>query len=261
MYPHHARAVARLVAELGDDARYLALLVGGSIAKGRERPDSDVDLVLVVTDDEFARHEAAGTMQYLNTEIADWAGGYVEGKRVPLRFLEEVADHGSEPARSAFQGASVGFSHLPELEALLALIPVYPEADRAAKMASFYAQVEVLTWYVPEAEKRGDAYLLAWAASNLSLFAGRLILAHNRILFPFHKWFMYEVRHAPDQPVEFLPRLDALLGHPTAASAEALRDSIAGFQDWGLTRRQAFARYIVETEWSWRTGPPALIDS
>src|SRR5690349_3904936 len=95
MYPHHERAIARLVAEMRDDPRYLALLVGGSIAKGRERSDSDVDLILVVTAEEFARCQAAGEIQYLNREIAVWPGGYVEGKILDRRFLMEVADHGS----------------------------------------------------------------------------------------------------------------------------------------------------------------------
>ncbi len=261
MYPHHERAIARLVSEMRDDPRYQALLVGGSIAKGRARPDSDVDLILVVDDAEFARRSAEGTLQYLNTASADWPGGYVEGKYVSAQFLAEVADHGSEPARAAFQGVIIGFSHRADLAALVARIPVYPEQTRATKLAAFYTQVEVMTWFVPEAEKRGDAYLHGWASSNLALFAGRLILAHNRILFPFHKWFMYEVRHAPDQPPTFMACLEAHLAQPDTATAQALRDCIAGFHDWGLTRRQAFARYITDTEWSWRSGFPPLADS
>jgi hypothetical protein len=261
MYPHHQQAIDRLAAELRDDPRYLAMIVGGSIAKGRERPDSDVDLVLVATDAEFARRREAGDIQYLNTEIAGWAGGYVEGKIIDWQFLLDAADHGSEPARAAFAGARIVYSHLPDLAALIARIPIYPEAERAGKMASFFSQVVTLNWFVPEAEKRADPYLLTWASSHLALYGGRLILAHNRILFPYHKWFMYELNRAPDKPADFMPRLEALLARPGRETAQAFRDCVVEFRDWGLTSRQAFARFIIENEWNWREGQPPLSDS
>jgi hypothetical protein len=261
MFPHHARAIARLTEEVRKDPRYLALIVGGSIAKGRERPDSDVDLVLVATDAEFARRLDAGDIQYLNTDIADWPGGYAAGKIVDRQFLVDAADHGSEPARSAFAGARIAYSRLPDLAEIIARIPVYPEAERPGKMASFFSQVVTLNWFVPEAEKRADPYLLAWACSNLVLFGGRLILAHNRILFPYHKWFMYELRRAPDRPADLVERAEALLARPGKETAQAFRDCVIGFRDWGVTHRQAFARFIIENEWNWRAGRPPLGDS
>ncbi len=187
MLEPYARAIARLTAELRDDLRYLALIIGGSLAKGRARPDSDVDVLIVATDEEAAARQAAGQIQWLNREVADWPGGYAEGKIINRQFLLDVAARGSEPARAAFTGAIIAFSRLPALAELLARIPVYPEAARASKMASFYAQVLIHTWYMAEAEKRQDAYLRTWAASQLVLFGGRLILAYNRRLFPYHK--------------------------------------------------------------------------
>jgi hypothetical protein len=260
MYPHHEQPIDRLVAELRDDPRYLAMIVGGSIAKGRERADSDVDLVLVATDAEFARRLEIGDIQYLNTEIAGWPGGYVEGKIVDRQFLIDAADHGSEPARSAFAGARIAYSRLPDLAELIARIPVYPEAERAGKMASFFSQVVTLNWFVPEAEKRADPYLRAWACSNLVLFGGRLILAHKRILFPYHKWFMYELRRAPDRPADLVERAEALLARPGKESAQAFRNSVVEFPNRGLTMRQAVADVIIENEWNWREGPPPLSD-
>jgi hypothetical protein len=258
MLEHHERAIARLTAALRDDPRYLALIIGGSLAKGRARPDSDVDVLIVATDEEAAARRAAGDIQYFNREVTDWPGGYAEGKIIDAQFLRDVAERGSEPARAAFTGAVIAFSRLPGLADLLARIPVYPEAERAERMASFYAQVIIHTWYVGEAEKRQDAYLRTWAAGQLVLFGGRLIMAYNRHLFPYHKWFMYELREIPDKPADFMERAEALLAAPTLATAEAFRDSLEGFADWGLPRRLAPARFMWDSEWNWRTGhqPP-----
>jgi hypothetical protein len=50
------------------------------------------------------------------------------------------------------------------------------------------------------------------------------------------------------------------LGCPGKETAHAFRDCVVGFGDWGLTNRQAFARFIIENEWNWREGPPPLSD-
>jgi hypothetical protein len=127
-------------------------------------------------------------------------------------------------------------------------------------MAAFFSQVVTLNWFVREAAKRADPYLLAWACSNLVLYGGRLILAHNRILVPYHKWFMYELRRAPDRPADLVEHAEALLARPGKESAQAFRNSVVEFRDWGLTMQQAVARFIIENEWNWREGRPPLSD-
>jgi predicted nucleotidyltransferase len=52
---HHRQAVDRLTAELSSNLHFVAVLLAGSIARGTERPDSDVDLILLATDEEYAR--------------------------------------------------------------------------------------------------------------------------------------------------------------------------------------------------------------
>jgi Nucleotidyltransferase domain len=53
--PHHQRVIDRLIDLFQNDPRFPAMIVGGSVAKGRARPDSDVDVMLIATDDEYAR--------------------------------------------------------------------------------------------------------------------------------------------------------------------------------------------------------------
>lgn len=260
MEEHHRRTIERLSKHSEGDPRFLALIIGGSVAKGRERSDSDIDFVLVATDDEFERRKATRDYFYLAKDLADYEGGYVDGKVVDLRFLRDAADHGSEPARWAFTGAFVAFSHLPGIERLIESIPVYQEQDREEKISAFVGQVRVLSWYVGEAEKRQDRYLLARTTTDMAFYACRLILAHNRVLYPYHKWLMYEVERAPDKPPEFVEIVNRLLAEPCTRHAEALRDCVVGFRDWGVSYEEGINRFMEYSEWNWRHGRPPLQD-
>jgi Nucleotidyltransferase domain len=236
------------------------LIIGGSVAKGRAQPDSDVDILLVATAEEYAQRATRQDFWYVNREICDYPNGYVEGKIIDMPFLRDVADHGSEPARAAFVGAFPGYTRISELLELLARIPVYQEADRQAKIRSFYSQVTIFNWYVGEAEKRADRYLMTQAVANMTLYAGRLLLAHNRILYPYHKWFMYELRHAASKPDGFMDIMEQLLTQPSKEHAQALCDSLTAFHDWGVSYPQAIVKFFYDVEWNWRDGHPPLQD-
>jgi hypothetical protein len=259
--PHHQRVIDRLIDLFQDDPRFPAMIIGGSVAKGRARPDSDVDVMLIATDEEYARRVPTHDFWYINRDLCDYPGGYVEGKILDMSFLRDAADHGSETARAAFVDAFLGYSHLPEVAELLARIPVYQERVHTAKLAAFFGQVCIFKWYVGEAEERQDRYLLTQAVANLALYGGRLILAHNRILFPYHKWFLYDLRRAEQKPDHFVDLLETLVAHPSKEHAQAFYDSLAAFRDWGITPgMQAAVQFARDTEWNWRDGRPPLQD-
>lgn len=259
--PHHQHTIDRLVELLRDDTRYRALIIGGSIARGWERPDSDVDIVLICTDEEFAQREAAGDFHYFTTDLCDYEGGYVDGKIVSLGWLEDLAERGNEPSRAAFVGAWPAFSHIPDLEALLTRIATYPEADYLRKVHSFYGQVQTMQWYVGEAAKRDDPYLMMHIASDLVLFGGRLILAHNRILYPYHKWLMTALAEAPAKPADLLPCIDALLANPSPETANTFVDCINDFREWEQPPNGWGNQFMQDVEWGWRRGCVPLADA
>src|SRR5579875_2868419 len=241
MREHHERVIQRLTERFQSDPRFLALIVGGSVAKGWEIEDSDVDVMLIASDEEYARRAATRDLGYFDFEIVDYPGGYVEGKIIDLAFLQEVADHGSEPARSAFLKTIVPYSHLPDLDTLLARIPVYQEQEHEVKMRAFASQ-------------------LARAANNLVLFGGRLILAHNRLLYPYHKWFLHQLRLAPAKPENLLDLINILLHHPDSGNAHAFYDSITTFLDLKIDLNQAAVEFVQASEWNWRDGRPPVAD-
>jgi len=229
VHPHHERVIRHLVARFEGDPRYPALIIGGSIAKGRELPDSDVDILLVATDEEFARRLREVDVWYKDDQLADFPGGYTEGKVIDRQFLVDAADHGSEPARAAFKGAFIAYSRIPDLSDLIARIPVYPERERAEKIRAFYIQLDAASaWFMTDAEKSDDPYLRAWAATTAVFYGYRLILAHNRILYPWHKWLLHEVRQAQtSQPTSWAWRSGCCV------SRAGRRPRRSGIASWG----------------------------
>ena len=255
---HHARTIAKVTDLFRDNPAFPALIVGGSIVKGLARPDSDVDLILVATDEEYEKRRAAGQLQYFTRELCDYEGGYVDGKVVNLQFLKDAAERGSEPARSAFVDAYLGYSRIPGLKDLITRIAVYQESERRTKIESFLSQVMLLKWFVGEAEKRSQLYLMTQVVSNLVLFAGRIVLAHNRILFPAHKWFITLVEKAPEKPEGFVKMTEDVLRQPCQATADRLHDAVVNWQQWNWPFDRAVQRYMEDIEWTWRTGRPSL---
>jgi len=259
--PHHRRFIDEVAERFAADPSVEALLVGGSVAHGLARPDSDLDVMLLVADDELARRTAAHQVTFADLGAADYEGGYLDGKVISRGFLAEVVERGSEPARWAFADVIVGFSRAPGVEELVRSAGTYPEALRDEKLRDFVGHAMLMTWFHREAAKRDDGYLAAYASSRLALYAGRAILAHNRMLYPSHKWFTTMLERAPLRPPDLLEQIQALLDDPSAARAETLTAAVSDVVGLQLTIGEAASRFTERTEWSSRYGPPPLDES
>ena len=44
MMEHHKQTIDKVIDHFKDDKRFLALIIGGSVAKGLEKADSDIDI-------------------------------------------------------------------------------------------------------------------------------------------------------------------------------------------------------------------------
>ena len=257
---HHQRAIDRLVDTYRDDARFRALIIGGSVAKGCARVDSDVDFLIVATDEVFARHRDTRDLFINRTDLCDYAGGYVDGKIIDFAFLAKLADKGNEASRAAFEGAFAAYSHVPALDALLQRIPVYPEAGHDDRIKAFYSMAFMQHWLIHEAERHGNRYTVMRAASQLALFTGRLILAHNRRLFPYHKWLPKALESAPAKPERLMECFNDLLDQPSGEHAAALFEQVRTFQDWGVSDLEAYTWFMTDVEWSWMSGTTSIED-
>ena len=194
----------------------LAVLFGGSLARGQGRPDSDIDLMVIVTEAESARRTAELDVEVVRPLDHLYAGGYFDAKCLDMAFLRDVDDHGTETARWAFTAVQLVLGGTAEIESLIARIPVYPEAAREENILDFVAQVRLLRWFVGEAAKRDEPYLMSYATSRLALFSGRVFLAWNRMLYPFHKWFLTEVERAPERPADLPELIRTVVSRPAS---------------------------------------------
>lgn len=251
MLAHHARAIQRLKESFEPDQEVLSIIVGGSVAKGWAREDSDVDYIAVVSDRLFESKLADERLMTYRTDLTDYEGGYTDGKTAPLSFLHKVAERGSEPARSAFLGARVLFDRTGEVGPLIEQILVYPEAGVEERIRRFHSQMMIWRWFVGEAIKREDPYLMARATSELALFAMRLVMAENRRLYPYHKWAMRMVEECADKPEGFLERVSSMLNERTELAAQGVVDAIHAWRPMTVDYGEHCHHFLEDSEWNW----------
>lgn len=260
MYAHHAETIQRVVDHFRGDVELEALLLGGSVAHGFERPDSDVDVMFVISDESHAARNRMGKLVYSSSELCVAPTAYVDGKYLTAAMLRAVAEKGSEPARFAFQDSRVLFSRLDGLEAMLARIVRYPLEAKAERMMRFAAQLEAWNWYASEALKHENPYLLGVSVDKLVLFGGRLILAHNELLYPYHKWFLRVLEVAPDQPAGLMPAIRALYVDPSVEAIGRFYELVKGFRDWDSSGVFWPVQFMADSELNWLNGPAPVDD-
>ena len=260
MYAHHAETIERAVERFRADPEVLALILGGSVAHGFERPDSDIDVMVIVSDERFAERSRAGGLLTVFPELATYPKGYVDAKYLGAGVLPLVAEKGSEPARFAFKDSRVLFSRLDGLEETLKLIARFPAEGKAVRLRRFRAQFEAWNWYAAEALKHDNPYLLGVSVDKLVLFGGRLILAHNELLYPYHKWFLRVLMDAPDRPADLMDVVGTLLAEHSAENIRRFYDLVNGFRDWGSSDITWPAQFVADSELNWVDGPAPIDD-
>ncbi len=105
MYKHHEMSIENMK-EYFRKHEAIALILVGSVAKGIERLDSDLDGVVIISEEEY---------------------------------LKDLAEKGSEPARNGFTKAKILFCNDMEIENILPQIPVFQIKEREEKLLSFYS--------------------------------------------------------------------------------------------------------------------------
>ncbi len=261
MLETHRQIIDRMTQRYRADPAVLALIVIGSVARGDAHEHSDVDAIAILTDEAYARYEASGASS-LSAEELSGADGTEPGAAIRDRaYLRAAAEHGPEPTRYAFIHTIVPFSRDPRIERLIGEIPGYPEHEREGKLASFASQLPVHLAYLRLGDYSEDPYLLTDTAHELALFGGRLLLAHNRLLYPGRKHFLRQLERAPQKPDRFMWLLRRLLRQPCIPTAEAFCEAVLGFQPWPRPAEGTGARYVRDRDLAWLHGPPSLGES
>ncbi len=260
MYPYHAQSIQNVTEYFQRDLDVNALLLSGSITHGFESSTSDVDIMILVSEENYQRRSQKGDIHFYNKGLCTYEGGYVDGKYLSLNFVKQVLAKGSEPARFAFEGSQVLFSKIEGFEEDICRIAEYPIAEKAERIKRFYAQFEAWHWYCGEALGKRNQYLLGTSVSKLILFGGRLILAHNEMLYPYHKWFLKVLELAMDRPSDLLACIQTLNESPTAENIEEFYEKIKTFQPWTDNPFSWPAQFMLDSELNWMDGRTSVDD-
>jgi len=260
MEKHHQEAIDKFVALYKDAPAIQAILLGGSLAHGFAAPDADIDVCLLVDSEEFQKRKAANKLAFSLWDICTYEHGYVDCKVVDLAFLTRIAQRGSDPARYAFKDNRILFSRVDHLETLLSDITRYPTEQQAARRNRFVAQLLAWTWYYSEGLKKQNKYVVFLALQKIVLFASRIVLNENELLYPYHKWLLRVVETADKKPEGFLDKVDALFDGHTLEKVNSFCQEILAFI--GFTERTIdWPNYFMQdSEQNWIEHEPPIDD-
>ena len=211
MEKHHQEAVDIFLKRYEGDDTVLGILLCGSIAHGFAKPDSDIDVAIIVSPEEFRKRKEQGKLAFSIWDICTYEHGYVDCKVVDVEMLGTIAEKGSDASRYAFQGCRVLYSRIDNLEELLSRIDRYPVDVKEERRRRFASQILAWKWYYSEGVKKNNPYLLYLAIQKIVLFSSRIVLNENAMLFPYHKWMLRVLETAPEKPAGFLDKINALL--------------------------------------------------
>lgn len=238
---------------LEEDPDLLAIIVGGSIAKGVERDESDVDVIVVLKDDQYLKRLSENRVALIWHDVCDYPGGYVEGRYISRSFIKEAAERGSEPTRSSFTGSYPVYCVDSDIAQWLPLIVHYPDERQKENIASFLAQMQFNRWFFwTDGKSRGDRYVQLRAATEIVLFGCRLILAYNRILFARQKQLIEQTLAAPLKPDGLEEKINRFLTELTDEAKEDFCKAVEDFGGWGKTEfTEHLSHFLQDVELSW----------
>lgn len=117
MYKHHEESLKILEDMFRGRDEVIALVFGGSVAKGVERVDSDLDAMVIVTPEYFEECMRENRTAECIFECT-YEGGYFDIKYMTKEYLMQAAEKGSEPTRNSFVKSRVLFPVIRRLRGL-----------------------------------------------------------------------------------------------------------------------------------------------
>jgi predicted nucleotidyltransferase len=257
--PEQHELVSSLVERVGAISGMKAVVLGGSHARGRAKPESDIDLGLFYSEAapfsiEQVRELAAAVNDMAHPVVTDfygwgaWVNGgawlTIGGQRVDFiyRNLEHVErviaeaeagryelDYAQQPPFGFFSATYLGevaicvplFDPEARIAALKQRVANYPEALRQSIVQEYLWQAEFnLAAFARKFAARADAYGTAACLTRVVHKLSLVLFALNR-QYPLNdKTTLAEIAEFAYAPSEFTPRVQQTLAHVGDSVAE-----------------------------------------
>lgn len=249
MYQHHKESLEILVDYFKKKEEVIAVVFGGSVAKGIERPDSDLDAMVIVTVEEYQRRESNGTLSETIRGMCTYEEGYFDIKYMTKEYIKEAAKKGSEPTRNSFLCAKVLYSKDPEIESIVSRIPVFQKEEKMDKQLSFYSSL-MLNYYYFWKECKPEGYMKIHVMSEIIYTIYRMILQENEILFPSNRRLEEMVEQVENKPKDIV-----LLGNSFAKSGEDddCEAFVFAFLEWFTHKEEDWKKILTRYQEDYET--------
>lgn len=250
---HHEDTLTAYLERVRRTPDSLGLVVTGSVARGDERPDSDVDVALVVTEEAFARARGEDRLSYVEQDVATYPGGYVDVKVIGPSWLAAVRDHADEPTRASLRGARVVWTTLPDLAETLDAAAAASDDDAwRERLVTAVARMRLQgVYFLGQGRTLADPFLAHAAAVEFVRAAGQALLAHARVLYAGPKYLRSTVRRLPGLPADLPAAFDGLLGDPDPDRAREILVAVEQIVQAPLSPEATLGRFVADNELSW----------
>lgn len=229
MFQHHEDSIQNMIQYFREQKGVIGLILDGSVAKGTERMDSDLDAAVIVTEERYREQKEKNQLAECISGHCTYEGGYFDVKYRTKNFLKLAAEFGSEPTRAAFYKAKVLFSSDPEIEILLQKIFTFPENEREYKQKIFYSNVWLNQNYFFRCVPNLSSYMKLHMVSEVIYSIYRLILEENRILFPCNRRLEEYVEKCENKPEKILELAQVFMEQMDVKSCDAF---VQAYLDW-----------------------------
>lgn len=202
MYKHHEKSIENMKEHFKKQGA-VALLLAGSVAKGTERADSDLDGIVILSEEEYAERQKRNITTETIDGLCTYEGGYFDIKYMTKQYLRDLAKKGSEPARNGFAKARILFCNDAEIEDILPQICVFQKKEKAEKLLSFYSDFW-LNYYYFLKSCAIDGYMKMHTISEIIYSIYRIILQENEILFDCNRRLEQQVESVSEKTAELV---------------------------------------------------------
>lgn len=258
MYEHHKESIENMIQyfrEIGAEA----LILIGSVAKGRERIDSDLDCVVVLSDEAYKIKEEKNATSDTVDGRCTYPGGYFDVKYVNPEYLRELADKGSEPARSTYTNCKILFHNNPELEGIIAKIPVFQQSEKEEKMLSFYSDFWLNYYYFLKCCNI-DGFMKMRTIAEIIYTVYRMLLQENEILFDCNRRLEQQVADIDAETRELVELAKAAQTTQSMESVDAFVNTFLFITKYKAPNDMAcvFTTYAHDFQEWWRDYRPNI---